>query len=265
VPAPSRKAARPGRLSALLAALFVLAGCDPDEAAAPAAANLAELPELGLMTSLPLYWPLGAGVEDIASGSAAPPWQRAELAKRHRLVLLDTLSPIAALAPGGAETDPLADLARLAVIQPRGLAPADNVALDDWVRGGGRLLLVLDPQLAGEYDLPLGDPRRPSQVALIPPVLERWGLAIRYDETQELALRQVPLGKATLPLVLAGEVIISAEAARRCTSAAEGAAARCRVGKGEVTVLADATAFESDEASDEARASLATVIAWAFD
>jgi hypothetical protein len=187
------------------------------------------------------------------------------LEERHRLVLLDTLSPLPAAAPGEAERDPLAGLLRLAVIQPRGLAPADNVALDDWVRGGGRLLMVLDPQLTGHYDLPLGDARRPSDVALIPPVLARWGLGVRYDETQPLAERRAPLGSAAIPLLLAGEVTVSAAAARRCTLFAAGAAARCRVGKGEVALLADAAAFEPEEPGEEARASLAAIIAWAFE
>lgn len=217
------------------------------------------------MTSLPLYWPLGAGVAEIARGAANPPWQRAALEERHRLILLDTLSPIAPLAPGAAETDPLAGLARLAIIQPRGLAPADNVALDDWVRGGGRLLLVLDPQLTGHYDLPLGDARQPSAVALIPPVLARWGLAIRYDEAQDLAGRRVVLGAGAIPLVLAGEVTLIGDAARQCMLFAKGAAARCRIGAGQVTVLADAAVFEAEEPGDEARASLAALIGWAFD
>ena len=59
---------------------------------------------------------------------------------RYTLQPLDTLSPVPALSPDAPDTDPLAGLERLAVIQPRGLSPADNVALDQWVRGGGRLL-----------------------------------------------------------------------------------------------------------------------------
>ncbi|MFN3989824.1 MAG: hypothetical protein ACK4IS_06160 [Erythrobacter sp.] len=217
------------------------------------------------MTSLPLYWPLGASITDIASSAASAPWQRASLETHHTLVLLDTLSPIAATAPGQSESNPLAGLSRLAVIQPRGLAPSDNVALDDWVRAGGRLLLVLDPQLSGDYHLALGDPRRPSDVALIPPVLARWGLAIRYDDQQPLTERRVALGAGTIPLVLAGEVVVSSEAAQRCTLAAEGAAARCRVGAGQVTLLADAAVFEAEEPSDQARASLAALLAFAFE
>ena len=114
------------------------------------------------MTSLPLYWPADAALADIAAGTAPPPWQRRAIEADYRLVPLDTLSPIPALSPDAPDTDPLAGLGLLAVIQPRGLSPADNVALDDWVRRGGRLLMALDPALTGDYEAPLGDPRRPA-------------------------------------------------------------------------------------------------------
>jgi len=242
-----------------------LAGCGADSAPANHAPE-SERTELGLMTSLPLYWPLGAELSEIASGAAPAPWQRAVLEERHGLVLLDTLSPIAGLGEGDAESDPLAGLTRIAVIQPRGLSPSDNVALDDWVRGGGRLLLVLDPLLTGDYDLPLGDPRRPSDVALIPPVVARWGLSITFDEDQTEHPRRVRLGKGTsIPVFLAGTIEVDAASARRCALAAEGIAVRCRVGRGRVTLLADAAVFEDDGFSTEARSGIAALLTFAFD
>lgn len=262
MPAPSLKGAL-AALAALLGALLGGCGAGGDEATAgPPDATRAEL---GLMTSLPLYWPLGAELSEIVSGSVPAPWQRAVLEERHALVLLDTLSPIEGLGEGAAEVDPLAGLGRLAVIQPRGLAPADNVALDDWVRGGGRLLLVLDPQLTGDYDLPLGDPRRPSDAALIPPVVARWGLAISFDEDQGEGARYARIGAGTIPLRLAGTIAVSELAAGQCTLLAEGAAARCRVGQGQVTLLADAAVFEDEEPSAEARAGIAALLDFAFE
>lgn len=234
------------RTRALAATLLALlaTGCD-DAPDAPASAETARSREkLGLMTSLPLYWPLGAGVEEIAAGGAPVPWQRRALEQAYEIEPLDSLAPIPGLTPDAAATDPLAGLTRLAVIQPRGLSPADNVALDAWVRGGGRLLLVLDPALTGEYDLPLGDPRRPADSALIPPVVARWGLAVRFDEAQPDEMVEASLAGTALPLVLAGEVVIEDPAAGGCTAEADGAAARCRIGKGQVTVIADAAVFE---------------------
>lgn len=234
-------------LPVLLAGL--LAGCTngTDEVGEPPAERV----PLGVMTSLPLYWPLGADIGALADGSAEVPWQRTVLEQHYTLELLDTLSPIPALVAGDPDTDPLAGLDRLAIIQPRGLSPSDNVALDDWVQSGGRLLLALDPLLTGEYDLALGDPRRPSDTALIPPVVARWGLQIVFNEDQDATWRMVRLHDTLLALAMAGEVRLLAGAKSNCEVLAEGAAAECLIGEGRVIVLADAAVFEHREAAGE--------------
>lgn len=252
------------RNSALwVAALLALSGCGT--ASAPAPQDDAPPQRLGMMTSLPLYWPLGADVAALAKGSGPMPWQRQALALRYQIEPLDTLSPIPALSPQAPATDPLADLDLLAIIQPRGLSPADNVALDDWVRAGGRLLLALDPALTGDYDLPLGDPRRPVDAALIPPVVARWGLAVSYDEAQAAAVTTARLGDAALPLALAGRIAIPDPAATRCTLLADDAAARCAVGAGQVTLIADAALFEHAELAGEGGADLRALVAAALE
>ncbi len=249
------------RRSALAALLAVLSACEDAPAVPVPQDNAAPRKRLGLMTSLPLYWPLGADIGEIASGDAGSPWQRIAMEQAYALEPLDTLSPIAALSPDAVEADPLAGLTRLAVIQPRGLSPSDNVALDDWVRAGGRLLLVLDPALTGEYDLPLGDPRRPVDAALIPPAVARWGLAVSFDESQAAGVTTARLGEAALPLALSGRVGVTDPAAARCTLLADGAAARCRVGAGQVTLIADAAVFEHPELAGEGGAALRAVVA----
>jgi hypothetical protein len=248
---------------AALAALLplTLAGCNAAPATTP---NAAPTVRLGLMTSLPLYWPLGTGIDALANGTVAVPWQRAALERRFAIEPLDTLSPIPGLTPDAPETDPLAGIDRLAVVQPRGLSPADNVALDQWVRGGGRLLLVLDPALTGDYDLPMGDPRSPVDAAPIPPVVARWGLAVAFDEGQTGAVKDEMLAGEALPLALAGMVSITDPAAVDCTIAAGGAAARCTVGKGRVTLIADAAIFEHSELAGEGGAGLGALVAAAF-
>lgn len=199
-------------------------------------------PKLGLMTSLPIYWPLGAEIGELASGGVETPWQRQVLEEAHELVPLDTLSPIAALDPETAPIDPLSELDRLAVIQPRVLTPADNVALDEWVREGGQLLMVLDPALAGHFTLPLGDPRRPIEAALVPPVLERWGLDLEFDDMQEPS-REVTIGDKALPVLLSGRLREIAGDASDCRILGEGVLASCAVGEGRIAVFADAQVF----------------------
>lgn len=217
------------------------------------------------MSSLPLYWQQGAELTDFAAGRAAPSWQRAAIEQRYVMVPLDTLSPMPALSPDTPEVDPLAGITRLAVIQPRGLSPADNAALDTWVRGGGLLLLALDPALTGEYDLPLGDPRRPVGAALIPPVVARWGLSVSFDPEQEPVVTTVALAGAKLPLALAGRIAITDPAAADCVLIAGGAAATCRVAAGRVTVIADAALFEHPELAGEGGEGLRAVLAAALD
>ena len=63
-------------------------------------------PAVGLMSSLPLYWPIDADFAALANGTAEAPWQRLAIERCHTLVPLDTLSPDAA------GTDPLAGRAR---------------------------------------------------------------------------------------------------------------------------------------------------------
>ncbi len=222
-----------------------------------------ERPTLGLVTSLPLYWPQGADMAAITAGTVDTPWQRRAMEQGYELVPLDTLSPIAGLMEGEPETDPLAGLERLAVIQPRGLSPSDNVALDTWVREGGQLLLVLDPLLTGEYAFALGDPRRPADTALIPPVVGRWGLAVAYDDTQE-ATRSVQIGERDFTVAQAGKVSAIA-GGDDCTILGEGVAAQCEVGTGTVTLIADAALFEHRELAGANGESIQALMDFAWD
>lgn len=257
-------ASRPRNLRLALAALVLAqSGCDaaPEE---PLQAAVEEAkPRLGLMTSLPLYWPRGAGLAELVGGEDQLPWQRAAFESRHVLVPLDTLSPIPALSPDAPETDPLDGLQRLAIIQPRGLSPADNVALDEWVRAGGQLLLVLDPMLTGEYEFPLGDPRRPTEVALVPPVVARWGLAMRFDEAQT-ASRAVEIGGRALEVELAGAIREIAGSDTQCRIEGEGALASCTIGEGQVTLFADAAILEGADPREGDSEAIAWLIGRAF-
>lgn len=198
-------------------------------------------PAMGLMTSLPLTYPIGADLGAFARGEVRRNWQAVAIGQCYTAVPLDTLSPIPALDPAASAIDPLDGLEYLAVIQPRGLSPRDNVALDNWVRAGGQLLLMLDPMLTGEYDLPLGDPRRPAAAALIPPVVRRWGMEVTYDEAQAFAPRLAIFGDLHMPMLLAGDIIVSEG---DCLNGKPSPIQRCQIGEGSVTVVADAAIFE---------------------
>lgn len=255
------------RAVAALAAAVLLTACSEDEAGSAepnAGSKLFQSgcsagdpqPSLGLMTSLPLYWDIETAIEQFAQGNGEPTWQRTAISQCYSIVPLDTLSPIAGLSPDEPETDPLSGLEHLAVVQPRGLAPSDNVALDKWVRDGGRLLLVLDPMLTGNYHLPIGDPRRPTDTALIPPVVERWGLTISYNDEQQPALHEAALSDGHVWLSLHGTIAVEDNSQEDCALFVNGAIARCAIGKGSVTLIADAASFE--HALDEVENTKAT-------
>ncbi|QFT77060.1 hypothetical protein [Erythrobacter sp. THAF29] len=255
------------KLTAIAAALALLAGCNEGSSAAEGAAKGATVKrKLGLNSSLPLYWPLGVDIPELLSDEAPVPWQRRVLEQEYDLVLLGTLSPIEE-GLTGAETDPLRDIDRLAVIQPRGLAPADNVALDNWVREGGKLLLVLDPLLTGEYEVPLGSPQRPVDSALIPPIVARWGLEVSVEDHDsfENGFYEVPVGRSRLVVGHPGAIAVADPNAADCGILARGVMARCKVGEGQVVLLADAAAFETAEFAGPDGEELLALMRFAFD
>lgn len=246
---------------------MLLAGCsEASPAAEQSIASTQAKPRLGLISSLPLYWPQGTDFSQLLAADAPIPWQRGVLEQEYDLVLLDTLSPIDEGATGS-EFDPLEGLDRIAVIQPRGLAPSDNVAVDAWVREGGKLLLVLDPLLTGEYEAPLGSPQRPVDSALIPPIVARWGLAVSVEERDafEDGFYEVPIADSKLVVGHPGTIAIEDPDAADCSILSRGVMARCMVGKGTVLLLADAAAFETLEFAGENGEELRALLRFAFD
>jgi hypothetical protein len=210
-------------------------------------------PALGLFTSLPIYWAESADITE-ALDQGGGHWARAALESENRLVPLDTLD--------GLE---LKNLDRLVMAQPRPLAPIENVALDEWVRGGGRLLLFADPFLTEHSRFALGDRRRPQGMVLLSPILKRWGLDLRFDEGQPAGERTVTSGGLALPVDMAGTLAATPPGApARCTIAPGGLIAACRIGTGEVTVVADAALLDRDREAETGTDVLEELIDRAF-
>lgn len=234
------------RLAALLAAAALTsASCSaaPEPPVTEAARS-----RLGLMTTLPLLWAEAADIGEIVRAEATPGWVRAALERRFAIVPLDTLDAAA-----------LAGLDRLLLAQPRALGPAENVALDDWVRAGGRVLLFADPLLTRHSRFAVGDPRRPQDVALLSPILARWGLELRFDDSQPEGERNVSLAGIAAPVNAAGELHVTPGAT--CEVAGDSMLARCRIGTGSAIVVADAALLDDGETPGAAEARRTALLA----
>ena len=193
-------------------------------------------PTIALFTSLPIVWPERQDFRGLIASDAPPHWALAALRRYGPVQPLDTLvraNARPAMASGSL----------LVMAQPRPLSPQENVALDNWVRGGGHVLLFADPMLTAESLFALGDKRRPQDVLMLSPILTRWGLELRFDEDQPAGERAMDWNGAKLPVNLPGHFALLGES-RMCRLLAEGFAARCTIGKGQVLALADAALLE---------------------
>ncbi|HEY7810660.1 MAG TPA: Gldg family protein [Allosphingosinicella sp.] len=197
--------------AALLAALLLWRGSG--KTALPDRAK----PQVLMMTALPIVWGEG-GAFDPASRPA--PFYT-ELGNQF------TLQPIDALS------DPRLPRAKLLLlIQPRWLAPSELVALDAWVRSGGRALILTDPHLDWPSDLPLGDIRRPPPTGLLAPLLGHWGLTL---EAGAEGISRIDFGGRSLAVENPGRLTATGG---HCTIVSL-LRANCRIGAGKAIVLAD--------------------------
>lgn len=185
---------------------------------APGTRLVAERTPLLLLTALPLVFGESFGLD--SGGSAA----LTRLEKNYRVIPI-ALADRASLAGG----------ALLLAVQPRAQPAEVLVALDRWVRGGGLLLLLADPALVWPSERPLGDSLRPPMAFADTGLLTHWGL--RLDAPDAAGPRIVAIGGLE---ALAGSPGALVRVGGTCGIDRGGLIARCRIGKGRVTVIADA-------------------------
>ena len=228
---------------AALTALFAVPAASQERAAAP---------PLGLMGTIPIYWGEADGLDDLIGGKAEPHWARMQLEADFALRPLDYLS-----------AEALAGLDYLLLAQPRALSGEENVALDGWVRAGGQLLLFADPMMTGHSRFSIGDRRRPMDVTLLSPILRHWGLAMEFVEDQPVGMRRLDAAGLTVPVNLPGR-FVPVELEGACRLAADSALARCAIGQGNATILADGAVIDLHEPDDAAPAALRGLVRLAF-
>lgn len=169
--------------------------------------------------------------------------------------------PLDTLGEGGGARS-LGALHRLVIAQPRVLSPAENVALDNWVRGGGHLLLIIDPAYTEESAYPIGDPRRPPAQAMLSPILARWGLDLLFDSDQPLEPKAQDVMGVEVPTVLAGRFATRGQG--NCRLWGNGLAVSCAIGKGRVIALADAALLERDDPGEGGSHAFSAMLDTAF-
>ena len=182
----------------------------------------AERPTLLLLTSLPLTF----GEDFSTQGNGSPTLNA--LQARYRVVPISVADP-RELAKGRL----------LLMAQPRAQRAEDLVALDDWVRGGGRLLLLADPMLEWPSKLPLGDPLRPPIMFADTGLLAHWGL--RLDGPDQRGPKAADIGGHRAVTLSPGQLVGT------CPVSSDGIVARCRVGRGAATVISDADFLDVEE------------------
>ena len=196
----------------------------------------AQKPRLLLLTSLPLVFGESFGLE----GGGSPAFKA--LSERY------TVLPISTTAP--------AELRRanlLLMAHPPAQTAENLVVLDQWVRNGGRVMLLADPLLEWPSDRPLGDPLRAPSVFMDTGLLKHWGLTLESAQQRGPKLR-----------TLTGREIMTASPGSlsgSCDISADGLTARCEIGRGRATVIADADLLDVEHLDGPTQHNLAAVLA----
>ncbi|MEO7637250.1 MAG: hypothetical protein ABIS16_06365 [Sphingomicrobium sp.] len=195
----------------------------------------AERPPLLLLTSLPLLFGETLSLE----GGGSPALTALET--RYRVV------PIAV-----ARTAELRQGKLLLMAHPLAQPAEALVELDAWVRQGGLVVLLADPAMDWPSALPLGDKRRPPPAFADTGLLAHWEL--RLEAPDERGPRQGAIGGRTVMTVSPGALSGS------CAIEGRGLVARCRLGLGQATVIADADFLNLDDLDGPTAGNLAALL-----
>lgn len=186
----------------------------------------ADGPPATVLTGLPLRWSAAADLSAMLTAglNEDPVLVRLDAAGPTRLVdsVIDSPPP-----RGGA----------LFLAHPRAVSPQELVAIDRFVREGGRAVILADALTSWPMRHPLGDPRNPPITSLLTPLLDHWGVAL--DAVAATDRRPVPIDidGARLRLVTAGRF---GHLPSACRAYADARVAFCRIGRGTAWLVGDA-------------------------
>ncbi len=182
-----------------------------------------EQPRVVVVTSLPLFAASRGDLGAVLSGDIDD--AEAIIALRQHFDLLPMANP---------DAQGLAEGSALFLAHPGPLAPEALVAIDAWVRGGGRAVVLADALLEAEPPFPLGDSRNPPVTTMLDPLLAHWGVVI--GPAREGA---GIVSDANQRLIVSSAGLVSTRSSA-CRQVVGGVIARCRIGRGQVVIIGDA-------------------------
>lgn len=191
----------------------------------PAVAS-ADAPPATMMTGLPLRWAGGGDIAAIIAGERADDPALVRLEAAGPVQLVDSL--VESVPPSGGA---------LLVAHPRALAPQELVAIDAFVRGGGRAVVLADALSGWPAPHAIGDPRNPPVTSLLTPLLDHWGVTLAGADPADAAIRAADVEGARLRLASAGRFT---RLPRGCRAYDDAHVARCPIGAGQVWLVGDA-------------------------
>jgi len=179
-----------------------------------------------MLTSLPLRWVQGDDIAAMIAHGAGEDPALLRLEAAGPVQLVDSLADH--VPPSGAA---------LLLAHPPALAPRDLVAVDAFVRGGGRAVILADALSGWPARHPLGDPRNPPVTSLLTPLLDHWGVTLGAAPPGERAAQNVDVAGHRLRLFSAGRF---ERLPSGCRAFAGARIAQCRIGAGEAWLVGDA-------------------------
>lgn len=239
------------RVTALAAILIAAAGYVWHwQSEGSQAANKSEnAPRVVVMTSLPIIWGDGASMTNILSGEASPAPIYSHWQTRYQLSATDSFEDLIS-----SDTD------AVILAQPRAMDPADIAVLDEWLRAGGRALILTDPALVWHSDFALGDNRAPLRTGLLSPLLGHWGLELMAPSEGLAGPVELELAQTRVPTIGIGTFRHlgsdddgngTGEAAARCVLVNGNFVAHCTIGKGRAILVADADFLDEEHWVDD--------------
>lgn len=183
--------------------------------------------KLALMSSIPLI--LGeVDVEQMARGESDPSAAYLLLKQYYDIVPIDTID------------DRLSEVKLLLLAQARPLSASELVAVDQWVRQGGNIIILSDVALQWPSDYALGDKRRPLFTSLLSPLFVYWGLEQLFL-IEDINEQMISLGDYNVTTVTPSEWALIENDSQNvdCKLSDNRFEANCRVGKGKAILIGD--------------------------